>query len=783
MLNSEILQNPQVELIEDFGGGINTNVNKKKLSNKFSPNIINWYIDKKIGSLVPVKGYTVLGTTSTLSKVNFLFEYKKDNVQNEILASDGSTLLSTKDFITYTTIKTGLNPGNILNAAQVRDKVWFTNGSDPVFTYNGSTVVVLDGRTYSGLKTPNVPIGKYIEYYQGLPWLFNSSFSVSALHYAADSSTDAEAIAPDDYRAWPLTNQLNINNGDGYPGTSLWNHDGLYAGKGNSIFKILGKDVDTYFALKTHSEAGPVSDDSIVFGDNLTYFAGKKGIYEFNGDNSRRITDHMQEDMDLINSNSADIINNVWDINSDFLKGQSFGVDIDDDMLVFNSSISVNIFSNKTGYASHELSLFGYPGVEGTLSTFTAFVPIQDNSSLIYGNYSSNLFSLTIPYTYYTDLPCIATNTLSVEIKNLRTNVSSTTNRIVNANEPFNDVYNNRHIVINYTDSFPIEKNDFDSGNIVYKYSFYPAQNIACTIRISSIGVSGNSNIAVRNSTVGYVSEITTITTITAWDKINGLDNTNSGTIEYFVKTATSVNLMNNKLWNPIRLGSVINSSASNTYIQWATTMTSTNQSINPSIDYITIGHNEGGSFDSRPISAFWDNRLWLVVSTITSGSTNVIYVKSKINSDNKDGFIKLNGFNIKSLLASDDVLYGGAADSGSIFRLDYGTNLNGLPISRLYETPSFVLGSYFYKKDLIKYLIDLETNNSTTLNIKTSIDDGDYENFSLALNSSGSFNKEINKLTKTNGKTFKLRIEHNDLDKEVEIGSLGILYQGSQRF
>ena len=286
------------ETVEDFSGGWNTNTVPDKLPPNTSPVIYNMKVDKKRGAGKTRDGFDTVVTTNTLSKINFIARIEKSSGDICFVVSDSSITLGTIDFVTFTTLRTTQTATAVLNFTQVRDKGWFSNGSDEVWTYDCSTVTVLDGKTYSGLVTPNVPRGKFLEFDQERVWVYNSTDSPSRLYFSALTDTNAVAITPDDFRAWPVTNALDVGQGDGDVGTGLFVlQRQLHATKQRSIFTRFGTDEFTYYMRRTNSKNGAASDDSIAIGDNLAYMQDRDGIHAFDGDQSVRISDDIKDEI------------------------------------------------------------------------------------------------------------------------------------------------------------------------------------------------------------------------------------------------------------------------------------------------------------------------------------------------------------------------------------------------------------------------------------------------------------------------------------------------------
>jgi hypothetical protein len=255
--------------------------------------------------------------------------YVKSDGSIEYIVSDSSVVLKTQDFSIYTLLKSGLNNNYRLRAKQIENKVYFTNGSDPVFNYDGSTVVVLDGGTYNIGKTPNIPKFKYLEYYQNRLWGFNLPTDPSALRWNLLLSTDTVPIAyaPDHELAWSNSNlQLNIGKGNGTVGTFLRVYAGqLFVGKERGIHYIYGNDDTNYSAVPIVKDYGFLTDESVVEQDNVLLGFGNDGVYEFNGQQMNRISDKIYPDIQNFNLGVSRNVVLTWDSRSEFLRGYFSG--------------------------------------------------------------------------------------------------------------------------------------------------------------------------------------------------------------------------------------------------------------------------------------------------------------------------------------------------------------------------------------------------------------------------------------------------------------------------
>ena len=283
-----IIEDGQEIKIEKWGS-LNTAASPQRLPEGQSPNNQNVWMDEKPGSIVTANGYSKLGTTPSGNPTTFLINFFKTSDGSQTLVlSDGSTIWKTTNYVDYTSIKTGLSGYFQIRGLVIRDKLWLTNGSDPVMTYDGTTLAVLDGTG----GTPNVPIAKYISYHDERVWMYGISGEPSSLIFSDLTDSGGTIIAPDSSGAWPVDNELQISEGDADIGTGIFVYRGyLYVSKSFSIWRIAGYDEYTYTKIKTRSSTGTRFAESIQEMDNLVHFIGVDGLYTFDGETSVRISD------------------------------------------------------------------------------------------------------------------------------------------------------------------------------------------------------------------------------------------------------------------------------------------------------------------------------------------------------------------------------------------------------------------------------------------------------------------------------------------------------------
>ena len=117
-----------------------------KLKQGQTPNMKNCWVDEKPGSVITAPGYVKVGQIPSGNPVSFCINYFKTSSGTQtFVVSDNLTVWTTVDFQNFTSIITGLSSSFQLRGAIIRDKLWLTNGSDAVRTFDGTTVVVLSG--------------------------------------------------------------------------------------------------------------------------------------------------------------------------------------------------------------------------------------------------------------------------------------------------------------------------------------------------------------------------------------------------------------------------------------------------------------------------------------------------------------------------------------------------------------------------------------------------------------------------------------------------------------
>ena len=771
----------------DFSSGMNTQRAKHKLGIKESPMIRNAYVDDQPLSLVGRRGMSLSVSTPTLSKINFGFEQVFDDGSRKLYVSDSSRVFVTSDLTNFTVVKNTMTPTAKLNAVAGRGFVLFTNGVDAPFISSGLAGIALDGT--NGF--PNVPRGKYAAYYQERFFLYNTTANSSALHFQSLTSTDGFVLSPFEVRAWPIINQLNVGQGDGSNGSALDVFKGqLQAHKGSkSIFTLYGTDETNYFLRKTNSDSGASNQESVAQADGTSYYFAKDGVNGFDSQNSIRISDDIFPDMELVVGNLESIQSNTWDTQSDYSVAYS-------SFYQTTATLAGNLGVDITTFGVNSVGAFPSGATNFIVvdaSDLTNYAVLRPTQTLAPGK-DWELFGVTFWARAYG-----GGNAPRIKAKNTRTGAVARTRGQtvagVNGQEyKIVEGYGNNDTYVEIESGYPVWTTaDLTNGNLQIQIEgtgnkfdvFSPTDTAYGEI------------VFIPVSTGNYISQLTTITTLTSWGTFDSAYVQDIGNIQFYVRGATAANRIENSTWVSVMSGNNVPIPITNNYFQWASSISvksnaysgprgSTFSPISPLIDSVDIEHNEGGSADTIPRSVEWKKRFLMLCSTEPTGTISTIWVKSKITNSKPNAWTKFTFANdyFRSIFKFNDNLYLGSGSSGKIYRFDYGTNDNGSPIEFYYETPEVSMDKIWFKKNQLEYLIEADQVSNATLVIKTAVEDNDFSTntVNVDLNGDGTLIKSIKStyIPKI-GRSFTYGLQNNELDKSMRIHTFGIFYQDTK--
>lgn len=761
------------EYVSDFSGGLNTSVTPTKLNKNFSPSMLNVYIDEIPGKLAKRGGTDTVISTAGMSTIVFSRRYV-DSLGNEhLILSDNNKVVQTDDFQNFTTIKTDLTSAADLDGVQVNNEFWFSNGSNAVFKWDNSTMTILDGTN----GTPNVPKGKYIEYFQNRVWLFNTSIDASEVRFSALTSTDGFIVSPSSANAWPAINQFYVQRGDGQVGTGMKEDWGILSFfKEASVHKLLGDDEFTYRPYKITEDAGTVSDKTIVFLDGYEIFLGKKGIYRYNGNNVERISDAIQPDIYNFYRTVVRTGNVQWD------------------SLNFNANygLSKNVAINEFGEVVIDTGVFTQPrSLESFDPSLDPLIPFEPEADGL------ERTGVTDKATYFPQQ-----NITGYISKLMFTRIGGNCDTDWTYN-----VYTGNGDVYSTTTSFSTPKGDpktfvqinYSPNEIVFStqttgiYFHWKINNRTnCTgsnTRAIQIGQPDKDLTGVEKSgafefvpnVFTFESVIATAAPITRWNAFNSERNSNGGSISYAYRTSTvSANFIATQPYISIIPGATIDSAVTSTttYIQWIATFTpnagNLQYILNAQADYTKSGANS-----DKAVATRWNNRYLLSVTTDSNSTNRLIYVKAKNTNANPIAFMKFQGIDATSFVEFNNFLYAGIkASTGCLKQLEVGDEDDGQAVNAFYETPDLVLGDQFFKKEILGVLVDIDRESSALLNLQTSVDGSDFTSSTRTISGTGRGIISLNNVGGRAVNSYKVRVENADIDKDMRLSGIAVIYK-----
>lgn len=755
-----LLHAEQILSINDFSGGLNTTNPSFRLMTGFSPYMRNVFIDN--GFIEGINGYEVLGATASLRRVTGIFPYVKDTGQTTFLVTDSSVTFETQDFSDWVMVSSRSNTGSILNWMQVREKMWGFNGTDNVITWDGSVKATLNGSN----GTPNVPKFKQGAYYQERVWGLNNPTGASDLDFSDVSSTDGVRLEPDDSRAWPATNNLRIGEGDGEIGTALWVQGGqLRVGKERSIYTIFGTNSSNYQPRKEENIGdGVASNETVVSLDGFVYWLGQYGIYE----NGRRIDDLVDE-VKSINRASVQALSDVWETEDDFKNKGTF---------LYGTTVTPSgiLTLNSQSTTTNVLQPFYNEGIGGfSLDSGTTFY----FSHLRFGDaISTSALVYTSSVQYRISGTSGAGPQLRITIRNLET----FDERIfpIGAETGLPIGLGNNVLNVYLTTQAPLF-----TGYQVNRASYTIKWELANpgggnTIDFAGYGAEGWKFTFAPATTGQYLSEVTTISAITAWSNFDSVNTENGGSNQFFIRTATSVVNITTQTWIPITPGATIGEPTQNRFFQWGATI-SGNATLLPTIDNVIVSHIEGVGSLSRAFAINWNNRYWLGASTTSNEALTFTLVKAKLTNKVPDAFMPVEGIDVKCFAKNRDVFYAGASTWGAVYRMDYGSSFNGSPIPVYYDTPDMILGNNYNTKNISKYYLDAQRDSGLTWNVGSSISTGTFTTRTVSFNGTGRQLYVLKGVTNP-VKTLRIRLSNAQLGLTRKFYDISVGYEPTQQ-
>ena len=283
--------------LNDFSGGLATKATEWMIELNQSPDIRNIDLDIKQGRLVKRKGYvkyTANTIASATSGIQSFYKYRKGGGTTYMLCS---TLLDVyKDVSgTWTAITAaGLSNNKKVKYATSKDKVYFVNGTNNMFNWDGTTL------TDMGATPTSPPSGcYYIASYKNRLWLARNGTYPSRVWYSALNNSDDWSTA-DNY------GYVDIGKDDGDVIIGIVSTtDKIVIFKRYATYALYGSpnvtDPSSFTWRQISSDVGCINSATIAIVENVIIFLSNLGVYALSPDNlMTKLSDHIQPTIDTI---------------------------------------------------------------------------------------------------------------------------------------------------------------------------------------------------------------------------------------------------------------------------------------------------------------------------------------------------------------------------------------------------------------------------------------------------------------------------------------------------
>ena len=301
LLNPILLkaQTPAIEAypIPNFSQGVVTRYNPALIPENSVQWAENVYFDVE-GGITRRKGYSQFNSSvfPDSQSVRGIWPFTADDGTRYILALSSETIYKATTDGEFTAISglNGFSTVSDMDATTLSGKIWFTNGTDAVSTWDGSSTSTVT----------EAPLGGLIESYRNRIIIAGKSGELSNIYMSENLDGTEWTIGPT-LNTSPIN--LPIGGINGKPITCLYAgyKDILWAWTEDETWGIYGFGYKDFSTRQISREVGCIEDKSVQEKDGKLYWMSRRGVEEATGQTFNRISDGNKDIFDTIINNSA----------------------------------------------------------------------------------------------------------------------------------------------------------------------------------------------------------------------------------------------------------------------------------------------------------------------------------------------------------------------------------------------------------------------------------------------------------------------------------------------
>ncbi len=301
LIGSASAQSPDKPLqtfkLPQLNGGVNSRYSSHMIGDNQVQSALNMYWDEDIG-VTRRKGFAKYNATAiTAGKtVRGLWPFTADDGSRYMVALCSATLYQTSGDGSFTKITgaEGLSETEAMDAVTTLGKIWFANGTDTVFYWDGASTATVSG----------APLGDKIEAWRNRVVITGKSGELSYVHMSGEldgtnfttgptRSTSPVSIAIGGTNAKPVKCMYG-----GYRDVFMvWTEEETYG--------IYGFGLKDFIVRQLSNEVGCIEDESVQEKGNALYWMSKRGIEKMSGTTVETISRGVNDVYDILIDNIA----------------------------------------------------------------------------------------------------------------------------------------------------------------------------------------------------------------------------------------------------------------------------------------------------------------------------------------------------------------------------------------------------------------------------------------------------------------------------------------------